>query len=204
MPKALVKQLKVPSKSISKSSPKSSPKKKKAVPKVKRDFSILFTDWVWSKSSLYVHTIVFVWSFFLILLWIDLDKVLLVLTTMVSLEAIYLAIFIQMTVNRNTASLKEVEKDIDEIQEDLEEIQEDVEEIQEDIDEIQEDVEEIQEDVEEIQEDVEDIQEDVEDISEEDEEEESEADKTLKYIEKMEAQMQLLLKEISDLKNHKK
>jgi low affinity Fe/Cu permease len=52
---------------------------------------------------------------------------------MVSLEAIYLAIFIQMTVNQNTQSLREVEVDIDEIQENIDEIQEDVDEIQEDV-----------------------------------------------------------------------
>lgn len=62
------------------------------------------------------------------------EIVLLVLTTAVSLEAIYLAIFIQMTVNRNTASLAEVEEDIDEIQEDIDEIQEDIDEIEEEED----------------------------------------------------------------------
>lgn len=66
---------------------------------------------------------------------------LLVLTTLVSLEAIYLAIFIQMSINQTTESLEVVEHDIDEIQEDIDEIQEDVDEIQEDVDEIQEDVE---------------------------------------------------------------
>jgi peptidoglycan hydrolase CwlO-like protein len=89
---------------------------------------------------------------------------LLVLTTALSLEAIYLAIFIQMTVNANTASLREVEEDIDEIQEDVEELGEDLDEIQEDIGEIQEDVEEMSEDIDE-------IQEDVEELNEEDEEE---------------------------------
>ncbi len=57
---------------------------------------------------------------------------------MVSLEAIYLAIFIQMTVNRNTQSLKEVEDDIDDIQEDVEELGEEVGDISEDIEDIQE------------------------------------------------------------------
>lgn len=70
---------------------------------------------------------------------------LLVLTTIVSLEAIYLAIFIQMTVNRHSDELEEVSEDVDEIQEDIDEIQEDVGEIQGDIDEMQEDVEELSE-----------------------------------------------------------
>jgi len=68
---------------------------------------------------------------------------LLVLTTIVSLEAIYLAIFIQMTVNRQVRELAEVSGDVEDIQENLEEISQDVDEIQKDVDEIQEDVEEI-------------------------------------------------------------
>ena len=58
---------------------------------------------------------------------VDFDKVMLILTTVVSLEAIYLAIFIQMTVNKHAAELEEVSEDIDEIQEDIDEIQEDIE-----------------------------------------------------------------------------
>ncbi len=104
------------------------------------------TRWIGSTSSLIFHTIIFVGAFCLPIFGIHFETVLLVLTTIVSLEAIYLAIFIQMTVNKNTA-------DIEEIQEDVEDIQEDVAEIEKDVDEIQEDVEDIQEDVEEIQED---------------------------------------------------
>ncbi len=108
------------------------------------------TAWVGSVPSLIIHTCVFTGFFILsfagIFTW---DLMFLVLTTIVSLEAIYLAIFIQMTVNRQAKELEEVSEDIDEIQEDIDEIQEDVEEIQEDVDEMQEDVEEITEDAEE-------------------------------------------------------
>lgn len=108
------------------------------------------TSWIGSVPSLILHTIAFLGAFSLgvfdIASW---EIVLLVLTTIVSLEAIYLAIFIQMTVNRNTQSLRAVEEDIDEIQEDVEELGEDIDEIQEDIDEIQEDVEEMTEEEEE-------------------------------------------------------
>ncbi len=100
-----------------------------------------------SRTSLVIHTIIFAGSLCIgvleILTW---DTVLLVLTTGVSLEAIYLAIFIQMSVNQQAQVIKEVEQDIDEIQEDVGEIQEDVGEIQEDIDAIEEDVDEIMED----------------------------------------------------------
>ena len=115
-------------------------------------------DWIGSVQSLAVHTLAFAGSFACIALGYDTEKVLLVLTTMVSLEAIYLAIFIQMAVNQNSQSLEEVEEDIDEIQEDVEEIQKDVDEIEKDVDDIQEDVEEIQKDVDEIEKDVDEIE----------------------------------------------
>ncbi|MCH5598786.1 DUF1003 domain-containing protein [Niabella ginsengisoli] len=125
------------------------------------------TRWIGSTASLLVHTVLFIIAFALPLLHIlSFDKMLLVLTTIVSLEAIYLAIFIQMSVNKNSEDIEEIQEYVEEIQEDIEEIQEDVDEIQEDVEEIQEDVEEIQEDVEEIQEDVEEIQEELDEDAE--------------------------------------
>lgn len=104
------------------------------------------TRWVGSVPSLVAHTIVFIGTFLLAIFNVaSWEMVLLTLTTVVSLEAIYLAIFIQFTVNRNTQSLREVEEDIEEIQEDVEELGEDVDDIQENIEEIQEDVEEMTE-----------------------------------------------------------
>lgn len=105
--------------------------------------SILATHWIGSISSLITHTVLFIGAFVMMWLGFDVDRVLLVLTTVVSLEAIYLAIFIQMTINRNVLQLQEVEKDIEEISEDIGGIQEDVEEIHENVEDIQEEVEEI-------------------------------------------------------------
>lgn len=87
------------------------------------------TEWVGSTSSIVVHTALFALAFILPFFGFPFDRMLLILTTAVSLEAIYLVIFIQMTVNRNTESLEEVEHDIDEIQEDIDEIIEDVDEV---------------------------------------------------------------------------
>lgn len=106
------------------------------------------TRWVGSPQSLIVHTLLFVGAFVITWLGIPLDRVLLVLTTIVSLEAIYLSIFIQMSVNRSERRLHAVSRDIDEIQEDIEEISEDVGEIQEDVEQIEKDIDEIQEDIE--------------------------------------------------------
>jgi low affinity Fe/Cu permease len=86
-----------------------------------------FTESVGSITSIVVHTIGFIAIFALGFFGVKLDSILLILTTAVSLEAIYLAIFIQMSVNRNTQSLQEVEEDIEEIQEDIEEMEEEEE-----------------------------------------------------------------------------
>lgn len=120
--------------------------------------------------SVIIHTILFGTAFISILLGAELDRVLLILTTIVSLEAIYLSIFIQMSVNHQAKAIASVEKEIDEIAEDVEEISHDVEEIQEDVEGIAEDVEEIQEDVEEISHDVEEMQVDIDEIQEDVEE----------------------------------
>ncbi len=105
------------------------------------------TRWLGSVASIGIHTLLFSSAFlFAYLGYIPFSDMLLILTTIVSLEAIYLAIFIQMTVNYTTQSIEEVSEDIEEMQEDVEEIQEDIDEIQEDVDELQEDVEEFTED----------------------------------------------------------
>jgi len=107
------------------------------------------TKGIGSSFSFFLHTLAFIAAGAIGVLGIaSWNTVLLVLTTVVSLEAIYLSIFIQMTVNRQAAELAEVSEDVEDIQEDIDEIQEDVDEIQKDVDEIQEDVEEISEDVE--------------------------------------------------------
>ncbi|MFA6464002.1 MAG: hypothetical protein WCV55_03280 [Candidatus Paceibacterota bacterium] len=115
--------------------------------------AVKFTRWIGSPSSIFFHSLFFIACFVPYFFGGNIEKTLLFLTTVVSLEAIYLAILIQMTVNRNIENLIEVGKDITEIQEDVDEIQKDVDEIQEDVDEIQKDVDEIQEDVDEIEQD---------------------------------------------------
>lgn len=97
------------------------------------------TDWIGSVPSLLVHTVFFIGSFALVPFGFPVEQVLLVVTTVVSLEAIYLAIFIQMALNEASRTIDEIEVDIDEIQEDVAEIEVDIDEIQEDIDEIEKD-----------------------------------------------------------------
>ena len=104
-------------------------------------------SWIGSTASLVFHTLLFITSFLLPLFKVvDFEEMLLVLTTIVSLEAIYLSIFIQMSVNKSNKHIEVIKEDVNEIQEDIDEIQEDIDEIQEDIDEIQEDIDEIADD----------------------------------------------------------
>ncbi len=148
------------------------------------------TRWIGSTNSLVVHTALFVISFLLFFYGIAIDKILLVLTTIVSLEAIYLSIFIQMSVNRQARKLHAVARDVGEIQEDVDEIQKDVDEIQEDVDEIQKDVDEIQEDVDE--------------INEEDEDGEREEKKDEELMRRIEDSLGKLIEEVIELKKQNK
>ena len=104
-------------------------------------------SWIGSTASLVFHTLLFITSFLLPLFKVvEFEEMLLVLTTIVSLEAIYLSIFIQMSVNKSNKHIEVIKEDVNEIQEEIDEIQEDIDEIQEDIDEIQEDIDEIADD----------------------------------------------------------
>lgn len=87
------------------------------------DIPVKITDWVGSTTSIVVHTFLFAGIFLLRIFSMATSDILLILTTIVSLEAIYLSIFIQITVNRNTQSLDDFEADIDEIQSDIDKIE---------------------------------------------------------------------------------
>src|SRR3989338_7810129 len=80
------------------------------------NFSKKLTRWIGSPQSILVHTIFFIGMLGLRLFGVSSSDVLLILTTVVSLEAIYLSIFIQMTVNQHAEELEEVSEDIEEIQ----------------------------------------------------------------------------------------
>jgi uncharacterized membrane protein len=156
------------------------------------------TKWIGSTMSVVLHTILFIISFVLPMMGIvTFERMLLVLTTIVSLEAIYLSIFIQMSINMNNQNIEYIHENIEELGEDIEELGEDIEELGEDIEEIGEDIEEIQKDVDEIQEDVVEIQED----TTEDEHEEAKEKAILLSIQ---ATLVHLQKEIEQLKtNHR-
>jgi peptidoglycan hydrolase CwlO-like protein len=145
-------------------------------------FASQVIQWIGSIKSLFIHTLLFIVAFLLYFLGFNLQNILLVLTTIVSLEAIYLSIFIQMSVNIQSRKLLDVAEDVEDIQENVDDIQENVDDIQEDVDELQKDVEEIQKDVEEIK---------------EDDEEEDDV-----ILQRIESNIELIMKEFSKLKQH--
>jgi uncharacterized membrane protein len=163
------------------------------------------TGYIGSMHSIYIHSFLFI-LFLTLPLFTELsyDYTLLVLTTIVSLEAIYLALFIQISVNRQSKDIEEIQEDVEDISEDIEEISEDVEELSEDVEEVSKDVEEISEDVEGIQEDLEEAEKE-EELEEKEEEIEEEREKQRKEdqkvrLEKIENALETLLKEISNFK----
>ncbi len=149
--------------------------------------ALAITRWIGSPISLVVHTVFFAGIFYTGFSGVlPPDFVFAITTNILSIEAIYLAIFIQMTINYQAQALAEVEQDIDEIQEDVQEMQEDVGEIQEDVEEISEDVDELQEDVEE--------------MSEEEVTEEKRKTEQRETLESIVEHMQKLLQDIEHLK----
>ncbi|MBI2012123.1 DUF1003 domain-containing protein [Candidatus Daviesbacteria bacterium] len=85
--------------------------------------ALSLTNWIGTPQSLLVHSLFFIGIPSLGLFGFEFRTILLAFTTWLSIEAIYLAIFIQMTVNRTSESLEEVEEDIEDIQEDIVQIQ---------------------------------------------------------------------------------
>jgi septal ring factor EnvC (AmiA/AmiB activator) len=163
------------------------------------------TRWIGSTTSVTLHTILFILAFVIPYIGIvSFERMLLVLTTIVSLEAIYLSIFIQMSINMNNQNIELIQGDIEELGEDIEELGEDIEEIGEDIEELGEDLEEIGEDIEEIQKDVDEIQEDVDEIQGETKEDQYNDNKETEILLTIQATLIELQKEIEFLKHNNK
>lgn len=89
--------------------------KKKQSPIEKLSYQAI--KWLGTTRALTVHTIFFLVAFVLVP-FLGFDRVMLAVTTVVSLEAIYLTLFVQMSVNRGNKKLSGIEEDLDEILED--------------------------------------------------------------------------------------
>lgn len=70
-------------------------------------------EWLGTPTSILIHTLFFIGMFATLFFGWALDKMLLILTTILSIEAIYLALFIQMSLNKTTENLEDVEEDIE-------------------------------------------------------------------------------------------
>jgi len=78
-------------------------------------------NWIGSPASLVVHTLFIGGIFSLRLFGYSASDVLLMLTTILSIEAIYLVLFNQITLNRHTESIQRVDSNVEQIHEDIEE-----------------------------------------------------------------------------------
>lgn len=78
--------------------------------------SLKLTESIGTPTSIIIHAVFFIVVFATLLFGWSLNRMLLFLTTVLSIEAIYLALFIQMTVNKTTENLEDVEEDIEVIQ----------------------------------------------------------------------------------------
>lgn len=75
------------------------------------------SEWVGSVPSMIIHTLIFVAAFLTILFGVPFATVLLWVTTIVSLEAIYLSIFVQFSVNQQKKQITEHGENIDDLHE---------------------------------------------------------------------------------------
>ena len=94
--------------------------------------------WIGSTASLITHTIFFLIAF--VSHWLfgwAFGFILLVLTTAVSLEAIYISIFIQRSVNQQGVRLEEVEESLDDVEEALDDVEEGLDEVEEGLDDVE-------------------------------------------------------------------
>lgn len=174
-------------------------KKKARRPFQLNTFTEKLTASIGTPFSIVLHTVFFVGIFVLQLFGVSFEQIMLILTTVVSLEAIYLSIFIQMTVNKNTESLAAVEDDIETIQENVDEIQEDVDEIQQDVAEVEADTDIIQKNVQGIGDEVEEISEDLDQIQSEEDNDNNK--KTMQTLLTIESHLNLFAKDLKELRN---
>ena len=123
--------------------------------------AVRMTEWVGTPTSIVIHSGLFIVAFLVYFAGVPIDTILLVLTTIVSLEAIYLSLFIQLSVNRTTENIEDVGEDIEEIQEDVRGLEGGFGEIQENVEGLEGGIKKIRRNVEELEADVEDISEDI-------------------------------------------
>jgi len=153
--------------------------------------AVKITEWIGTPISIAVHTVLFVLAFVVYFLGVSFETVLLLLTTIVSLEAIYLSLFIQFSVNVTKESLEDVEEGLEDIQEDVEGLEGGFGDIQEDVEGLEGNVRKMRRNVQELETDVENISEDIDRFYLEDDKEETqekaahvESSKSLQNIER--------------------
>lgn len=98
-----------------------------------QDLILIIPNHIGTTKSVIIHTILFCGIYSMLFFGWSLDSVNLILTTMVSLEAIYLSIFIQLSMNRTEKNIQvfheDVKQEFDEIDHNLEELEDDMDKL---------------------------------------------------------------------------
>ncbi len=125
-------------------------------------FIVHIPIWLGTIQSVVIHTFVFSGFYAAAILagGTDGDHIISIFTNILSIEAIYLSIFIQLSVNRSNKNVEQIKEDVSELNENIDDIAEDVSELNENIDDIAEDVSEINENIDDIAEDVDELNDD--------------------------------------------
>jgi uncharacterized protein YoxC len=144
--------------------------KKKKESSIERG-AVQITEWLGTPLSIGIHTCIFTLAFLSYFLGVSFETVLLVMTTFLSIEAIYLSLFIQLSVNVTKESLEDVEEDIEDIQEDVEGLEGASREMQEDVEGLEGNLRKLRKNMQGLEEDVEDISEDIDRFTLEDDKE---------------------------------
>jgi len=164
------------------------------------NWSEKITGWIGTPTSIFLHSVFFVGIYILRFFGWEYSDINLILTTVVSLEAIYLSLFIQLSVNRQAQNIQDVAEDIGEISEDIDEIEKDIEEIEEDVEGIEKNIDEVEKNVDEIEEDVKELTEDSEMDDQQDKKIELTQTQINSKLEQIEKIMSKLIGEIDSLK----
>lgn len=154
--------------------------------KAPKPFTEKFTAALGTPVSLFLHTVFFVVMFLLPFFGISFQDMMLALTTAVSIEAIYLALFIQMTVNRASESLEEVEESLEDVEESLEGVEEDLEGLEKNLGGIEKDID--------------GLEKDIDDIIEDDRDDDVHDKKVARMLSKIDARLNELHEEITRMK----
>ena len=115
--------------------------------------------WMGSNVSVVLHTLFFLGALLSPVLFnLSFDTILLVLTTVVSLEAIYLSLFIQRSVNKQSIRLGDVEEALDDVEESVDNVEKALDDVEESVDNVEKALDDVEESVDNVEKSLDDVE----------------------------------------------